>query len=735
MKFPRLKKSSHGGDGGSSTMSGAIRVGGKIKSRIARSSFTKQQHQQQPSSPNTTTQKQAPIPIDLPKMEDLLAGNTAVASASVVCGGGATGIGGGDENGGVSMANGIASTQVDTTKKQPAASASTLSPSQLPPSPSPPPPPSLPVFDFNESHLIDDNGANSPPPPPLRARSPLSPRGFPTSPRGSLNRALSPQSSAGTSAGYTHDNATVLSIHSHQVELSAAPPAHKRGDSSAGGGVHVNAAPLASPVVDSPAETDAVPITEELNVQATATTAVQHPAATPGATSEAEGGAVIDEGREHSAGASPYESAPKIYLPRSPRQREMAKEAIAEVQGGERVCPTSANATTTAAINVDKAVPSKDEALSRYAVLKVDTGAATDATIDDDAQGAVVEAAISPSQSASEHSNTIEHSQNNFSRARSTGTINTVLSMRSEVLVEDFETLESTLEDGTEAEGEREDGNHDIEDSDDTSMPDDAGSRKKRAAKKIRGRSRGRRDRRYKVNEKRLRDGHRRACKLLKNGDFDKALVEFESILGLLMSSFGESHRRVGTALHNVAIVNIRANHLDDAIDAIEEAVRIRKEVHGPDHPKVADSLVELGIALLSQKEFEDSLEIFNEALELREIDLAEEARHGTDEERIHCVLQVSKVLSNIGCVYFEFGSLDKAQKTYEDVLEMQKEAVEEIVERDPEYKQTKLSLASTMCNLGYVHMDNSDWDDAIDFFDEAYSVSQLYEKSSLPTM
>ena len=249
MKFPRLKKS-RGGDGGSSTMSGAGRgVGGKIKprikSRIARSSSTKQQ---QPSSTNTTTQKQ-PIPVDLPKMEDLLAGNTAVVSASVIRGGRATG-GGGDENGGVSMANRKAATQIDTTKKEHTASAGTSLPSQLPPSSSPPPPP-------------PPNDASSPPPPPpsLSARSPLSPRGY-------------PQSSAGT--GNMYENDTVLSIHSQQVELRRVAPRHKRGD-SAGGGV----ARQVSPVVDSLAPTDVVPINEQHNVQTTMAAAVQSPAAAP----------------------------------------------------------------------------------------------------------------------------------------------------------------------------------------------------------------------------------------------------------------------------------------------------------------------------------------------------------------------------------------------------------------------------------------------------------------------
>ena len=232
--------------------------------------------------------------------------------------------------------------------------------------------------------------------------------------------------------------------------------------------------------------------------------------------------------------------------------------------------------------------------------------------------------------------------------------------------------------------------------------------------------------RRSKVNEKRLRDGHRQACKYLKNSDFPRALEEFEGILDELMNSLGDSHRRVGSALHNVGIVNIRADNLDDAIDALEEAIRIRKDVHGPDHPKVADSLLELGIALLSQKDYEDALEIFNDALEIRENDLVEEARHGSDDDRIHCVLQVAKALNNIACVYFEYGSLSKALKTLEDVLEMQKEAIDELTERDPDYKQAKLSLATTYCNIGYVHADNADWDNAIEYLDRAYAVSHV---------
>jgi hypothetical protein len=65
-------------------------------------------------------------------------------------------------------------------------------------------------------------------------------------------------------------------------------------------------------------------------------------------------------------------------------------------------------------------------------------------------------------------------------------------------------------------------------------------------------------------------------------------LEEFESILSDLLTKYGERHERVGAALHNVAIANLRAGSLDDAMDAIEEAIKIRSRALGRTHPKVA---------------------------------------------------------------------------------------------------------------------------------------------------
>jgi hypothetical protein len=57
-----------------------------------------------------------------------------------------------------------------------------------------------------------------------------------------------------------------------------------------------------------------------------------------------------------------------------------------------------------------------------------------------------------------------------------------------------------------------------------------------------------------------------------------------------LLDRYGENHPRIGGALHNVAVANLRAGLLNDAREAIEEAVRIRKVTLGEQNPKVAVS-------------------------------------------------------------------------------------------------------------------------------------------------
>lgn len=210
-------------------------------------------------------------------------------------------------------------------------------------------------------------------------------------------------------------------------------------------------------------------------------------------------------------------------------------------------------------------------------------------------------------------------------------------------------------------------------------------------------------------------------------GKYPRAIKLFESILSALLDRFGEEHHRVGSALHNVAVANLRSGLLDDARDAIEEAVRIRKLTLGDDEPKVADSLVEYGIILLSMKKYKKSIKVFMEALELREIEFCE-AEDSTS--KCEAQLKKAKIQHNIGCVNFEIKNYDEARKNYLQAIKEQKEIF------GPTWisfglltntsKPGHLTMASTMCNKGYIDLEQEKYRDAIETFKESLKIQKV---------
>lgn len=126
---------------------------------------------------------------------------------------------------------------------------------------------------------------------------------------------------------------------------------------------------------------------------------------------------------------------------------------------------------------------------------------------------------------------------------------------------------------------------------------------------------------------------------------------------------------------------------------------------------------MELGIIFLSRREFEDSLSAFNEALALRE----ERLDRKEDDRKLN--LQVAKVLNNIGCVYYEYGELHNALKTFEEALEIQQQY---LGADDPTVEPGVLSMASTMCNIAYVHIEDKNFTSASYMLEQAFQVSQI---------
>lgn len=91
--------------------------------------------------------------------------------------------------------------------------------------------------------------------------------------------------------------------------------------------------------------------------------------------------------------------------------------------------------------------------------------------------------------------------------------------------------------------------------------------------------------------------------------------------------------------------------------------------------------------------------------------------------------LKIAKVLNNIGCVNFENGKYDEAKEAFVDAIKMQKSTLGEgsvFSFTDPAAKPGFLTMASTMCNRGYIDLEQGSWRSAITTFNESLKIQKL---------
>lgn len=122
-------------------------------------------------------------------------------------------------------------------------------------------------------------------------------------------------------------------------------------------------------------------------------------------------------------------------------------------------------------------------------------------------------------------------------------------------------------------------------------------------------------------------------------------------------------------------------------------------------------------------KDYSDALEIFFEALELREYE-AEDFVLPEDVEESN--MKIAKVMNNIGCVNFERGNFKEAKRAFEDAVKLQKNALGETVSDHTASKPGVLTMATTMCNMGYVHLKLAEWTEAAKIFEESLTIQKM---------
>lgn len=134
---------------------------------------------------------------------------------------------------------------------------------------------------------------------------------------------------------------------------------------------------------------------------------------------------------------------------------------------------------------------------------------------------------------------------------------------------------------------------------------------------------------------------------------------------------------------------------------------------------------MELGIILLSMEEHDDALKVFQRALKLRKEEI--EDLYG-DDDLDECNLKIAKVLNNIGCVNFEKGSMPEATKAFDEAIGLQTSVFKNFVTMVCGVDSTSpgiLTMASTMCNKGYVEIELDSFESATKIFSESLTIQK----------
>ena len=205
------------------------------------------------------------------------------------------------------------------------------------------------------------------------------------------------------------------------------------------------------------------------------------------------------------------------------------------------------------------------------------------------------------------------------------------------------------------------------------------------------------------------RDLHESAKSYLNQGNYKRALENFEAILIAQVQRFGPLHPSVGAAMHNVGVCRQRMQQNELAENLFAEAVQIRQETLGRNHLEVAASLSKLGAARASLRKYDEAFDDLRQAISITQQQLGYE--HKT----------MAQMLCHLACFYFEAGELFAAQATFMDAYRIYQRVWPNAEDRDACMAQ----MTDTLCNVGSIQNQRKRFANAITTFSEALDLQR----------
>jgi tetratricopeptide (TPR) repeat protein len=214
-----------------------------------------------------------------------------------------------------------------------------------------------------------------------------------------------------------------------------------------------------------------------------------------------------------------------------------------------------------------------------------------------------------------------------------------------------------------------------------------------------------------------LKEIHKQAMKDLDEDRVDQALRLLERALNSHRRKYGEHHHLVGSALHNLGMVNFFDRRYDEALELFEEAIQIRTKSLGPDHPDAQASHMKIALIYFAKGELGKASQAFQQICKK----YVKVLGYGHP--------QLAKIQNNIGVVAYECGDKERALQCFETAFEFQHKLLKEQEQCDypDDHEVLSLATANTLTNMAFCYAKRSEFQQAMEMYEHAEEMLRLH--------
>ncbi len=196
---------------------------------------------------------------------------------------------------------------------------------------------------------------------------------------------------------------------------------------------------------------------------------------------------------------------------------------------------------------------------------------------------------------------------------------------------------------------------------------------------------------------------HDQGNEYFNKGNYDEALVCYQTSLKFRLTTIGENHLNVADSYNNIGNTYYYKGLYDKALLFHLSSERVKTNLLGEDHIALAVTYNGIGICYDAQGFYSKALAYYNKSLDLRMSHL------GADHPSI------AQSFNNIGLCYYSKGAHENALIYLEKALFI----------RQHHFGEEHWSVAQTLLNMGVCYFSKYEYDEALQFYQMSLNIKQ----------